>query len=40
VQNIEHYFNRRLVVHTHCPSPEKIIVSRLKAQEFLRWIEQ
>lgn len=40
VQNIEHYFNRRLVVHTACPTPEIIIVSRLKANDFLRWIEQ
>lgn len=40
VKNIEHYFNRRLVVHTHCASPEKIIISRLKAHDFLRWIEQ
>jgi len=40
VQNIEHYFNRRLVVHTLCPAPETIIVSRLKANDFLRWIEQ
>ncbi|MVN91769.1 LytR/AlgR family response regulator transcription factor [Mucilaginibacter aquatilis] len=40
VQNIEHYFNRRLVVHTACPTPETIIVSRLKANDFLRWIEQ
>jgi two-component system response regulator LytT len=39
VQNIEHYFNRRLIVKTLCPVPEKIVVSRLKAQEFLRWME-
>lgn len=39
VQNIEHYFNRRLIVRTHCKTPENIIVSRLKAQDFLRWME-
>ncbi|MBL4678189.1 MAG: response regulator transcription factor [Mucilaginibacter sp.] len=40
IENIEHYFNRRLVIKTSCPVPEKIIVSRDRAQEFLRWIEQ
>jgi two-component system, LytTR family, response regulator LytT len=32
VENIEHYFTRRLLVKTHCDTPEKIIVSRLKSQ--------
>jgi two-component system, LytTR family, response regulator LytT len=40
VLNIEHYFNRRLLVKTSCPLPAKVIISRLKAQEFLRWMEQ
>lgn len=40
VQNIEHYFNRRLFVKTCYNVPEKIIVSRLKAQDFLKWLEQ
>jgi len=39
VQNIEHYFNRRLLVKIYCPTPTKIIISRLKAQDFLRWME-
>ncbi|SFW79085.1 LytR/AlgR family response regulator transcription factor [Chitinophaga sancti] len=40
ITDIEHYFNRRLTIRTNCKTPEKIIVSRLKAQDFLRWIEQ
>ncbi|MBS7564813.1 response regulator transcription factor [Mucilaginibacter sp. Bleaf8] len=39
IQDIEHFFNRRLILRTHCQTPEKIIVSRLKAQELLRWLE-
>ena len=39
ITDIEHYFNRRLLIKTQCKTPEKIIVSRLKAQEFLRWVE-
>jgi DNA-binding LytR/AlgR family response regulator len=39
IQNIEHYFNRKLFVTTKCPTPEKIIVSKIKAQPFLKWIE-
>lgn len=40
ITDIEHYFNRRLIIKTNCKTPEKIIVSRLKAQDFLRWVEQ
>ena len=40
VQNIEHYFNRKLVVSAKTPTPEKIIISKIKAQPFLKWIEQ
>jgi DNA-binding LytR/AlgR family response regulator len=40
IENIEHYFNRRLIVKTKCEVPEKIVVSRLKAQDFLNWMEK
>lgn len=39
IRGVEHYFNRRLLVDTICPTPEKIIISRLKAPDFLRWLE-
>ncbi|WP_158994178.1 LytTR family DNA-binding domain-containing protein [Mucilaginibacter sp. L196] len=39
IRNVEHYFNRRLFVKVNCETPEKIIVSKLKANDFLRWIE-
>jgi len=40
IQDIEHYFNRRLVLKLQCETPVKIIVSRLKVQDFLLWVEQ
>lgn len=40
IRSIEHYFNRRLVVKLQIESPVKIIVSRLRAQDFLYWIER
>lgn len=40
IQDIEHYFNRRLFLKLQCETPVKIIVSRLKVQDFLLWVEQ
>ncbi|EDM38617.1 putative two-component response regulator autolysis regulator LytR [Pedobacter sp. BAL39] len=40
IQNIEHYFNRKLFVSTSCETPEKIVVSKMKSQPFLKWMEQ
>lgn len=40
INNIEYYFNRKLLVFSDLEAPEKIIVSRLKAQAFLRWMER
>jgi len=40
ISNIEHYFNRKLFVATKTEAPEKIIVSKIKAQAFLKWMEQ
>ncbi|RYY30683.1 MAG: response regulator transcription factor [Sphingobacteriaceae bacterium] len=40
IHNIEHYFNRKLFVSTKCETPEKIIISKVKAQSFLNWVEQ
>ncbi|MBO7337466.1 MAG: response regulator transcription factor [Paludibacteraceae bacterium] len=39
IVNIEHYFTRRLVVKLSQPTPENIIVSKVKASEFLKWVE-
>ena len=38
--NIEHYFNRKLMVTTKSELPEKIIISKIKVQPFLQWVEQ
>lgn len=40
IQNIEQDFNRKLSVTTNCEMPEPLIVSKIKAQPFLKWIEQ
>lgn len=39
IANIEHYFTRRLIVKLTQPTPETIIVSKVKAAEFLKWVE-
>jgi DNA-binding LytR/AlgR family response regulator len=40
ISNIEHYFNRKLVVVTNHEAPEKIIISKVRASAFLKWMEQ
>ncbi|MCD0487586.1 LytTR family DNA-binding domain-containing protein [Pedobacter sp. MC2016-14] len=40
IKNIEHYFNRKLFIITKSEAPEKIIISKIKVQPFLKWIEQ
>ncbi|WP_158799202.1 LytTR family DNA-binding domain-containing protein [Pedobacter sp. L105] len=39
IQNIEHYFNRRLVVKAKGETPEKIIIGKVKYSDFLKWME-
>lgn len=39
IRDIEHYFNRKLLVTTSMDMTEKIIVSKIKAQPFLKWME-
>jgi two-component system, LytTR family, response regulator LytT len=39
ILNVEHYFNRRLYVKLMIETPEKIIISKIKAAEFLHWME-
>lgn len=40
IKNIEHYFNRKLYVVMNTETPEKIIISRIKSQLFLKWMEE
>ncbi|MDR1699329.1 MAG: LytTR family transcriptional regulator DNA-binding domain-containing protein, partial [Prevotellaceae bacterium] len=40
IVDIEHYFTRRLVVKLSQPTPETIIVSKVRASDFLRWVEE
>jgi len=39
ILNVEHYFNRRLYVKLTSETPEKIIISKIKAADFLLWME-
>lgn len=39
IMNIEYYFNRKLFITCKIKSPEKIFISRVKAQPFLQWLE-
>lgn len=39
IQDVEHYFNRRLYVKVIGTVPEKIIISKIRATEFLQWME-
>jgi len=39
IDNIEYYFNRKLFITCKIETPEKIIISRVKAQPFLVWLE-
>ncbi len=40
IVDIEHYFTRRLVVKLSQPTPETVIVSKVRASDFLRWVEE
>lgn len=39
IVNIEHYFSRRLVVRLVNPTPENIIISKVRSAELLQWLE-
>lgn len=39
ILDIEHYFNRKLIVSTQLIMPEKIVISKVRAQPFLKWME-
>ncbi|MBC3784593.1 LytR/AlgR family response regulator transcription factor [Spirosoma utsteinense] len=40
ILEFEPYFNRKLAVRLNLPTPEPIIVSKAKAGDFMRWLEQ
>ena len=40
IVNVEHYFSRRLIVRLNSTTPENIIISKVKAAEFLQWMEK
>jgi two-component system response regulator LytT len=39
VKEVEHYFARKLLVKLNVETPEKLLVSKEKAADFLRWLE-
>jgi two-component system, LytTR family, response regulator LytT len=40
IADVERYANQRLVVHLSVPTPQQIIVPRLKVRHFMDWIER
>lgn len=40
IESVAHYFNRRLCIKVTGETPEDIIVSKIKAASFLKWMEQ
>lgn len=39
VKEVEPYFARKLLVKCHIPSPQHIIISKAKATDFTRWLD-
>ena len=39
IKEVEQYFARKLLVKTHTPAPEHIIVSKAKATDFTKWLD-
>jgi two-component system response regulator LytT len=39
VKEVEHYFARKLLVKLTVEAPDKLLVSKEKASDFLRWLE-
>lgn len=40
IREFEPYFNRKLTVKLHPAPPEPVIISKAKAGDFMRWLEQ
>ncbi|MBO9203535.1 MULTISPECIES: LytR/AlgR family response regulator transcription factor [Niastella] len=40
IVNIEQYFSRRLVVRLAIPTPENIVISKVRSAELLQWLEK
>ena len=40
IREFEPYFNRKLAVKLHPTPPEPVIISKAKAGDFMRWLEQ
>lgn len=40
IQEVEQYDERKLLIHLHPPVSEQIIVSKEKATDFLKWMEE
>jgi two-component system response regulator LytT len=39
IKEVEHYFARKLLANLVVPSPEKLLISKEKATDFLQWME-
>lgn len=39
IKEVEHYYDRKLLVHLITPTSEPVIISKAKASDFLKWME-
>lgn len=40
IKEASKYFDRKILVHLNIPFPEHVIISRLKATEFINWLSE
>ncbi len=40
ITSVERYFNRKLFIKLIVPTPEQVLISRLKAKSFIEWMEK
>ena len=40
IKKVSKYFNSRLLVELHPPAPERILVSRVRVPDFMKWMDQ
>jgi DNA-binding LytR/AlgR family response regulator len=38
IKDASHYFNRKLIINLSVPFPEPVVVGKLKATEFIKWL--
>ena len=39
IKEVEHYYDRKLLIHLVIPITEPVVVSKAKASDFIKWME-